>query len=293
MNGVIVVPAVATKSNRYARVHLHVRHDDRLADVAPVRASEDRGDGIGEERQRHQDEDPLGAPVRPAYEQQPHEDCRDRDREVLRDMREAERGTDADELTDADAEVRDEHRQRRERRPADAVVLADQLREALAGDRPHPRGHLLDDDQRHRDHDHHPEQVVAELRTDGRVGRDSACIVAGVRGDQARAEEREQGQQAPGGAATRPKARACPQRALAQMPDDSADSARHRLRVLAAGLPRPRHSTPLRRVSCQSSPNRWKWRRQPCGSTSSSTSSTVITPITRSSSSTTGMTLRS
>ena len=106
-----------------------------------------------------------------------------------------------------------------------------------------------------------------------------AGVVAGVRGDQAGAEEREERKQAPGSAATRPKPRPCPERALAQAPDDSADSARHRLRVLGAGLPRPRHSTPLPARTGQSSPNRWKWRRQPRGSTSSSTSSTVITPM--------------
>ena len=53
-------------------------------------------------------------------------------------MGEAERRPDADELADADAEVRDQHGHRGEHRPADPVLLADQLGEPLAGDRPHP-----------------------------------------------------------------------------------------------------------------------------------------------------------
>ena len=107
-------------------------------------------------------------------------------------MREPESRADADELRDADAEVRDEHRGGREERPARPVLLADQLGEALAGDRAHPRGHLLHDDEADRDQHHHPEQVVAVARSDGGVGRDAARVVAGVRGDDPRAEEREE-----------------------------------------------------------------------------------------------------
>ena len=64
-----------------------------------------------------------------------------------RDAGEPECGADPDELPDADPEVRDQHRDGGEGRPADAVLLADQLREALAGDRAHARRHLLHHDQ--------------------------------------------------------------------------------------------------------------------------------------------------
>ena len=70
-------------------------------------------------------------------------DRRDRHRHLHGYAREAQRGADADEVRDADAEVRDQHGARREHRPADAVLLAHQLGEALAGDDAHPRGQQL------------------------------------------------------------------------------------------------------------------------------------------------------
>ena len=176
-----------------------------LADRAPVRVGEDRRDGIGEEGQRHQHEHLLGHPVGAADDEQPDADRGDRHRRVLRHARERERGPDADELADADAEVRDQHGDRRERRPADPVLLPDQLGEALARDRAHPRRHLLHDDQRDVISDHHPDQVVAVLRADRRVGRDTAGVVAGVGGDQSRAEEGEQREETREARATRPQ----------------------------------------------------------------------------------------
>ena len=81
---------------------------------------------------------------------------------------------------------------RREHRPADPVLLADQLGEALAGDDAHARGQHLHDRQRDRDQHHRPQQVVAVLGADRGVGRDAAGVVAGVGGDQARAEQAEE-----------------------------------------------------------------------------------------------------
>ena len=133
-------------------------------------------------------------------------------------MREPERRADADELADADAEVRDQHRDRRERRPAHAVLLADQLGEALAGDGAHPRRHLLDDDQADGDHHHHPQQVVAVLRPDRRVGRDPARVVAGVGRDQARADEGEDEEEPGGEPVTRAQPRTAAQGAARSPP---------------------------------------------------------------------------
>ncbi len=179
---------------------------------------------------------------------------------------------------DADAEIRDEHARGREDRPADAVLLADQLGQPLAGDGTHTRRHLLDDDQADGDHHHHPQQVVAVLRADRRVGGDAAGVVAGVGGDQARAR----GTRRRGGAGwsrLRGVAAAAVQRAARQLP--SADTERNSAGVRAqASSRRPYHP--------QSSPRTRKLRRQPRGRTSSNTSSTVMTPCSRSSSSTTG-----
>ena len=169
-----------------------MRDDDRVPDRSPVRAREHRRDRIREERDRHQDEHPLRHLVRAAHEQQPHEHGRDGHGRLGRDVSEPERCADADELADADAEVRDQHGNRREGGQAHAVLLADQLREPLARHRSHPRRHLLDDDQREGDQHHHPEEVVAVAGADVGVRRDAARVVAGVRSDQAGAEDAEQ-----------------------------------------------------------------------------------------------------
>jgi len=99
---------------------------------------------------------------------------------------------DADEVGEADAGVRDDHGEGRERRPADAVALPDQLGEPLAGHHPHPRGEHLHHRQREGDEDQHPQQVVAVLRPDRGVGGDASGVVAGVGRDQPRAEGREE-----------------------------------------------------------------------------------------------------
>ena len=137
------------------------------------------------------DEDPLRELVRPADEQEPHRGRSDRDGHLHGHVRQPERRADADELGDADAEVRDEHAAGREERPAHAVLLTYEIGEPLARDEAHPRRHLLHDDERDGDHHHHPQQVVAVARADRGVRRDPAGVVAGVGRDQARAEHRE------------------------------------------------------------------------------------------------------
>ena len=105
---------------------------------------------------------------------------------------ESERGAGSDEVRDADAEVRDQDGARRDHRPADPVLLADQLGEPLAGHHAHAGGQQLHDRQRDRDQDDRPQQVVAVFGADRRVGRDPARVVAGVGGDQPRAEQPEE-----------------------------------------------------------------------------------------------------
>ena len=87
------------------------------------------------------------------------------------------------------AEVGDDEREHQEERDAEAELLANQVAQALAGDRAHPRRHLLHDHQRDRDRDHRPEQRVAELRAGQRIGADAAGVVVDVGGDEARADD--------------------------------------------------------------------------------------------------------
>ena len=98
----------------------------------------------------------------------------------------------AGELRDDVAEIGDDERQHQPERDAEAELLADEIAQPLAGDRAHPRRHLLDDDERDGDRDHRPEQRVAELRSGLRVGEDAAGVVVDVGGDEARADDGEQ-----------------------------------------------------------------------------------------------------
>ena len=69
----------------------------------------------------------------------------DRHRHLHGHAGQADGRADADEVRDADAEVRDQHGAGGEHRPADAVLLAHQLGQALAGDDAHARGEPLHD----------------------------------------------------------------------------------------------------------------------------------------------------
>ena len=66
------------------------------------------------------------------------------------DAEQLEAARDAGELRHDVAEVRDDEREHQEERHAEAELLADEIAQALAGDRAHPRRHLLHDDQRDR-----------------------------------------------------------------------------------------------------------------------------------------------
>ena len=265
---------------RGARVQM--RRHDRLADGAPVRVREDGGNRVGEERDREGDEHPLGRAVGPAHDDQPDAERRHRHGSLRGDPRQPERRADADEVRDADSHVRDQHGARRKHRPADAVLLADQLGEALSGHDPHPRCEHLHDPQREGYEHHQPQQVVAVLCARRGVGRDAARVVAGVGGDQARPEEPDEGEEA---RPARAKAGRQPRPANHSRPEASHNgrySDRHRtVRLLRS------------RAQCiQSSPSSPKRRRQLRGSMAASRSSTVTTPTISSCSSDTGIAVR-
>ena len=81
-------------------------------------------------------------------------------------------------------------------RPAHAEAVADEVREALAGDDAEARGHLLDDGQDdHRDGEQ-PEQLETRRGAHDRVGRDAAGVVAGDAGDEPRTHDGQEGEQA-------------------------------------------------------------------------------------------------
>ena len=90
------------------------------------------------------------------------------------------------------AEVDDDQADHHEKRDAESELLANQIAQALAGDRAHAGAHFLHHDQRHGDGDHGPEQHVSELRAGGGIGPDAAGIVVDVRGDETRTDDGEE-----------------------------------------------------------------------------------------------------
>ena len=75
-------------------------------------------------------------------------------------------------------------------RAADAVALADQPGEPLPGDDAHPRAELVEEDERAGRERQHPEQLVAVVGAEDRVRRDPGRVVVGEPGEQARAGDR-------------------------------------------------------------------------------------------------------
>jgi hypothetical protein len=89
-----------------------------------------------------------------------------------------------------------------------AVAVADQPRQPATGDAAHPRPELVEDDERDRRQEEHPEQAIAEVGTEDRIGRDPGGVVVGEagenagpddggKGDHARVSASGQGQRAP------------------------------------------------------------------------------------------------
>src|SRR5271154_6945611 len=194
-----------------------MRDYDRLADRAPVRMRKDRCDRVGEEGDGEPDEDPLGGAVGAAHDHQPNAKRGDRHRQLRGYSRQPEGCAGADEVRDADAQVGDQHGGGGEHRPADPVLLAHELGEALAGDDAHTRCQLLHDRQRDRDQDDRPQQAVAGFGSG-----------FGVRGDQAGAEQPQKRENA---GAARTKARRQTRSAKGGRPDPTHDgrySDRHR-----------------------------------------------------------------
>ena len=162
--------------------------DDRVeGDLLPLGMAEDHGDRIGHERQREQEEDPLGVAVRTDDDQQPDGHRSNRDRQIARHTPQFEGACDTCELSDDQAEVGYGEGEDGEGGQAQGELLADQGRQPLAGMCRQAGGHLLDAHVADGD-DHHEEQHrVPELGPGRGVGGHAARVVAGVCRDETRA----------------------------------------------------------------------------------------------------------
>ena len=73
-----------------------------------------------------------------------------------------------------------------------AVALAHQADQALAGDDAHPRGQAVEHDQRDGGEQEHPQQLVAVVGAEHRVGGDAGRVVVGEPGEQAGTDDGQQ-----------------------------------------------------------------------------------------------------
>jgi hypothetical protein len=103
---------------------------------------------------------------------------------------------DAGELGAKRAGVGDHQRGQDQRSGPRAVVLADEGEQALAGDDAQPHPELVEDDQRRGREGEDPEQLVAVLGAEDRVGRDPGRIIVGEASQQPGSDHCEQRRQA-------------------------------------------------------------------------------------------------
>ena len=187
----------ADQANHHRQVAIVAEADaGRLSDRRerrrfPVRVREHAGDDIRQVEQRSGQEDLFDAAVRAMDDDRPYDEGAQRHDDVLRDAEEFQAAGDTGKLGHHVAEIRDDERQHQPERHAESELLANEIAQALAGDRTHPGGHLLNDHQGDGDRDHRPEERIAELRASHRVCRDTAGIVVDVRRDEPGADDRE------------------------------------------------------------------------------------------------------
>src|SRR6266508_4196707 len=70
-----------------------------------------------------------------------------------------------------------------------AVAVADQPRQPTTGDAAHPRAELVEDDERDRREQEHPEQAIAEVGAEDRVRRDPGRVVVREAGEYSRPDD--------------------------------------------------------------------------------------------------------
>ena len=169
-------------------------HNGGFERLQPGRFGQESGNDVGEIEERRGEKHFLHRLVLALDHDQPDNDGANRDGVVLVEAEQFEAAGDAGKFRDHVAEVDDDQADHHEERDAKSKFLANQIAQALAGDRAHAGGDLLHHDQRHRDRDHGPEQHVSELGPGRGIGPDAAGIVVHVRGDETRPDDGEEDQ---------------------------------------------------------------------------------------------------
>ena len=170
-----------------------VGHDQPLRGGAPVGMGEEPGDDVGDEDRAQREQEVLDAAEALAQDESRDADRRERHAEVATHAAEqVHAGGDPGELGAEGAGVGDHESGQDDRGGPLAVALADQCQQALAGDYAEPDAELVKDDQRRGRERQDPEQLVAVLGAEDRVGGDAGGVVVGEAGEQARPDHGEQ-----------------------------------------------------------------------------------------------------
>ncbi len=120
------------------------------------------------------------------------EGCRD----SARDVHELERSGNPGELRGCRPDVRGQQRECRGEPDPEPVPVADQTGEPLAGHDTHACPELVEEHQRDRCEREHPQEAVAVLCTEDRIGCDTRGVVVGEPGEEAGSDDRGESEQA-------------------------------------------------------------------------------------------------
>ena len=171
----------------------------------PIRLAQECRDGIGQVNHGENDQNALHRPVGPTHHHSPHQRRTQRHHQIFSHSEDGHARGQSGKLGHDVGEIRRPQNHHGEKCGAKAEFLANQIRQAFAGDRAHARRHLLDHHQGDGGGDQRPQQGVTELGPRLRVGEDAARVVINVGGDEAGAEDGEKHQQAqPQGGECRP-----------------------------------------------------------------------------------------
>ena len=169
----------------------HARHQHSVDRSTPVRMCQHAGTDIGQEHRRQDQQELLDAVEAPAQHQNRHDDRGGRDTGVTTDPEQLETGGDPGELGTRRADVGDNERGQHGTGQSHAIPLTHQADEPLPGDHPHACRQAVEQYERHRGQHEHPQQLVAVVCAEHRIGGDACGVVVGKSGEQARTEHRE------------------------------------------------------------------------------------------------------
>jgi hypothetical protein len=138
----------------------------------------------------------LDSPEAPFDDEGRHQDRCERHAEVARHSCQAETRCDTRELRSCGADVRSYEDSRRRHCCAPAVLDANQAGEASPRHDAKAGSQLVEDDERHRREQQHPQQAVTEVGPQDRVGRDPGGVVVREARKETRTADRNESEEA-------------------------------------------------------------------------------------------------